>query len=73
MPKDSAVCVVLQVAHKYIFRPRPSMSHDEAGGWFHQGSLHWCRSTLVYEYIVKHSVKRNAPWIRCSKAGEGIR
>ena len=37
------------------------MSHDEAGGWFHQGLLHWCRPTLVHKYIVKHSVKGMHP------------
>ena len=37
------------------------MSHDEAGGWFHQGSLRWCRSTLVHEYVVKHSVRGMHP------------
>ena len=61
MPKDSAVCVVLQVTHKYTFRPRPSVSFDKAGGWFCQGSLHWCRSTLIDEYILKHSVKGMHP------------
>ena len=34
--KDIVLYVfVLQVAHKYIFRPIPRVSHDEAGGWFH--------------------------------------
>ena len=61
MPKDSAVCVVLQISHKYIFRPGPSVSHDEAGGWCHQDSIHWCRLILIHEYIVKHSVKGMHP------------
>ena len=30
------------------------------------------RLTLVHEYTVKTQCKRNAPWIRCDEAGEGI-
>ena len=66
MPKDSAVCVVLQISHKYIFRPGPSMSPDEAGGC-HQDSIYWCRSILIHEYIVKHSVKGMHPGLGVMK------
>ena len=67
MPKDSAVCVVLQISHKYIFRPGPSISHDEAGGWFHQDLICWCRLILIHEYIVKHSVKGMHPGLGVRK------
>ena len=49
--------------------PRPSVSLDEAGGWFHQDLIHWCRSTLIHKYIVKHSVKEMHPGLGVMKLG----